>query len=160
MGMVKLPNRASHQPLRLPMQNGFSLFNPDRTLQPKQLQRCCLHRGQSQCSCPLAGLQRSPTRLPQSERGRCSECRDLIAGDNPAQYRGLPVIIGSNQCSGPVVQFQSRISQCVGDPILRELGANGTNDHSLWPSTLDNKTTNHHMLARLNKAAGADVTKA
>src|SRR5882724_12499534 len=84
---------------------------------------------------------------------------DLIAGDNPAEYCRLPVIIGSNQCSGPVVQFQSRISQYVGDPILRKLGANATNDHSLWPSTLDNKTTNHHMLARLNKAAGADVIK-
>src|SRR6266567_1569150 len=78
---------------------------------------------------------------------------DLIAGDNPAEYRRLPVIIGSNQCSGPVMQFQSRISQCVGDSMLRELGANGTNDHSLWPSTLNNKTTNHHMLASLNKAA-------
>jgi hypothetical protein len=28
---------------------------------------------------------------------------DLIAGDNPAEYRRLPVIIGSNQCSGVVV---------------------------------------------------------
>src|SRR6266550_5520452 len=82
---------------------------------------------------------------------------DLIAGDNPADDRGLPVIICTNQCSSPVVQFQSRISQYVGDPILRELRANGTNDDSLCPSTLDNKTTNHHMLARLHKAAGADV---
>ena len=86
---------------------------------------------------------------------------DLIAGDNPAEYRRLPVIIGSNQCSGPVVQFQSRISQRIGDPILRELRANRTNDHPLWPSSaLNNKTANHHMLrACLNKAAGADVTK-
>src|SRR5512133_3007085 len=84
---------------------------------------------------------------------------DLIAGDNSADYRGLPVIVGSDQRSGPVVQFQSRISQCVGDPILSKLGANGANEDSLWPTTLDNKTTNHHMLARLNKAAGADVTQ-
>jgi hypothetical protein len=27
---------------------------------------------------------------------------DLIAGDNPAEDRRLPVIIASNQCSGPV----------------------------------------------------------
>src|SRR6266496_5204554 len=46
---------------------------------------------------------------------------DLISGDDPAEYRRLPVIIGSNQCSAPVVQFQSRITQRIGDPILREL---------------------------------------
>ena len=46
---------------------------------------------------------------------------DLIAGDNPAEYRALPVIIGSNQCSGSVVKFQSRISQRIRDPKLREL---------------------------------------
>ena len=85
---------------------------------------------------------------------------DLIAGDNPAEYRRLPVIIGSNQCSAPVVQFQSGISQGIGDPKLSEFRANGTNDHPLWSSPLNNKTTNHHMLTRLNKAAGADVTKA
>src|SRR5258707_470628 len=85
---------------------------------------------------------------------------DLIAGDNSAWYCRLPVIIGSNQCSGPIVQFQPRIGQRIGDPILRELRANRTNDDSFWPSPLNNKTANHHMLARLNKAAGADVTKA
>src|SRR5882724_2849018 len=82
---------------------------------------------------------------------------DLIAGDNPPEYRCLPVIIGSNQCSGPVVQFQSRISQRIGDPKMRELRANGTNDHSLRPSALNNETANHHVLARLNKGAGGDV---
>src|SRR5882724_2790977 len=84
---------------------------------------------------------------------------DLIAGDNPPEYRCLPVIIGSNQCSGPVVQFQSRITQRIGDPKLRELRANGTNDHRLCPSPLNNKTANHHMLARLHEAAGADVAQ-
>ena len=59
---------------------------------------------------------------------------DLTAGDNPTEYRGLPVIIGADQCSGPVVQFQSRIIQRIGDPILRELGANGTNDHPRFPA--------------------------
>src|SRR6476659_4099503 len=56
---------------------------------------------------------------------------DLIAGDNSPEYRRLPVIIGSDQFAGPVVQFQSRISQSVGDPMLRELGANRSNDDSL-----------------------------
>src|SRR5215831_12476656 len=83
---------------------------------------------------------------------------DLTAGDNPADYCGLPVVIGSNQCSTPIVQFQYRITQCIGDPILGELRADRTNDHSLWPSALNDKAANHHMLARLNEAAGADVT--
>src|SRR5260221_566992 len=85
---------------------------------------------------------------------------DLIAGDNPAQDGGLPVIIGSNQCSAPVVQFQSGIRQGIGDPILSKFRANGTNDHLLRSSPLNDKTTNHHVLSRLNKTAGADVTKA
>src|SRR5215472_932504 len=84
---------------------------------------------------------------------------DLIAGDNPADDGGLPVIIGTDQCSGPIVQFQCRITQCIGDPVLRELRANGTNDHCFWPTPLNDKAANHHMLARLNEAAGADVTK-
>ena len=45
------------------------------------------------------------------------------------------------------------------DPMLRKLGPNSANDDSLWPTTLNNKTANHHVLARLNKAAGTDVTK-
>src|SRR6188768_148134 len=84
---------------------------------------------------------------------------DLIAGDNPAEYRRLPVIIGSNQCAAAVVQFQSRISQGIGDPKLSKLRTNGTNDHPLWSSALNNKTANHYVLARLNKTAGADVTQ-
>src|SRR6267378_7106066 len=85
---------------------------------------------------------------------------DLVAGDHTTQDRRLPVIIGRNQCSALVVYFQSRISQSIGDSVLRKLGTNRTNDYSLCSSPLNNKTTNHHMLARLNKAAGADVTKA
>ena len=34
---------------------------------------------------------------------------NLTASDDSADYRRLPIIIGSNQCSGPVVQFQCRI---------------------------------------------------
>ena len=85
---------------------------------------------------------------------------ELATGNDPANYRCLPIIIRANQCSGPIVQFQCRISQRVGDPMLRELGANCTNDDSFCPRPLNNKTTNHHVVARLNKAAGADVTQA
>src|SRR5262249_16058495 len=81
------------------------------------------------------------------------------ATSNGADYRGLPVIIGSNHRSSPVVQFQCRITQRIGDPMLRELRANGTNDDSLWPAPLNNETTNHRVIARLNKAARADVTQ-
>src|SRR6266850_650413 len=81
---------------------------------------------------------------------------DLIGGDNPADDRGLPVIIGTNQCSSLVVQFQLRISQCICDPILRKLRTNGTNYDFLCPTALNNEPANHHMLARLHKAAGAD----
>src|SRR5262245_57090601 len=85
----------------------------------------------------------------------------LTATDNAADYRHLPIIIGSNHPSAPVVQFQCRISQCIGNIIWRctELRANGTNDDSLWSTTLNNETANHHVIARLNKAARADVAQ-
>src|SRR6476661_1423320 len=51
---------------------------------------------------------------------------DLIPCDNAADYRGLPVVIGSNQCSGSVVQFQCRISQWIGNAKRR---ANGAHNH-------------------------------
>ena len=84
---------------------------------------------------------------------------DLIAGDNPADYRSLPVIIRGNQSSCAVVQFQCRISQCIGNIIWRctELRTNGTNNHPLWSGPLNNETANHHVVARLHKAASTDV---
>ena len=53
----------------------------------------------------------------------------LIATDDPADYRRLPIIIGSNHRSGPIVQFQCRIGQRVGNVVwgktkLRAYGAN------------------------------------
>src|SRR5215475_10619542 len=84
---------------------------------------------------------------------------DLTGGDNAADYRCLPVVIGSNRRSGPIVQFQCRISQRIGDPKLCELRANGTNDHSLWSCALNNETANFHVVSRLYKAARADVTQ-
>src|SRR5262249_36732948 len=82
---------------------------------------------------------------------------DLIAGDNSPKYRRLPVTIGGNQGSGFVVQFQPRISQWIGDAVLCELRANGTNDHSLWSCALNNETSNHHVVACLDKGASGNV---
>ena len=62
---------------------------------------------------------------------------DLVAGDNPADDRMLPVIIRGNQSSRAVVQFQCRISQCIGNTILSELRANGAHNHSLWLQSLE-----------------------
>src|SRR5215470_11411521 len=84
---------------------------------------------------------------------------DLTAGDNGADYSRLPIIIASNQPSGCIVQLQCGITQHIGDPKLRKLGAYGTDDDSLRPGPLNDKTTKHYMLARLYKAACADVTK-
>ena len=38
---------------------------------------------------------------------------DLVSGDDPADYRGLPVIIRGNQSSCAIVQFQGGIGQCT-----------------------------------------------
>src|ERR1700747_2363511 len=43
--------------------------------------------------------------------------------------------------------------------MLCELRANGTNDHSFCPSTLNNKTANHHVVASLYKTSSADVAQ-
>ena len=60
---------------------------------------------------------------------------DLVPCDNTTDYRLLPVIIRTDQCSGRVVQFQSRISQCIGNIIWRctELRANRTNNTLFGP---------------------------
>ena len=64
---------------------------------------------------------------------------DLVPCDDPADYRMLPVIIRGNQRSRAVVQFQCRISQCIGNVIWRctELRANGANNDSLWARFLE-----------------------
>src|SRR5437763_1020856 len=82
---------------------------------------------------------------------------DLIGGDNAAEYRRLPVIIGRDQCTDAIVELQCGISQYIWKPILCELRANGANDDPLWSNPLNNETANHHVVARLNEAAGADV---
>ena len=44
---------------------------------------------------------------------------DLISGNDAAYYRGLPVIVRSNQSPNAVVQLQRRIGQCIGNVIWR-----------------------------------------
>src|SRR5438876_1098313 len=57
------------------------------------------------------------------------------------------------------MQFQGRISQWIGNPILGEIRTYGANNHPLWLCSLDNKTAYHHVVAGLNKGARADITQ-
>src|SRR5436309_2718484 len=66
----------------------------------------------------------------------------LVMGDNPADDRGLPIIITANQSASAIVQFQGRILQRIGNAVLTKLRANGADNHSLWLSPLHNKPTN------------------
>src|SRR5262249_58787955 len=97
------------------------------------------------------GVHRSPTAIHY--------ILDLVVGDNPADYRCLPVVIGSNQISVAVVQFQCGILQWIGHANLTELRANGAYDHSFCSRTLDNEATNHHVVADLHKSASTDVAE-
>ena len=83
--------------------------------------------------------------------------RHLIAGDNPADDRIMPVIIRGNQSSSAVMQLQCRISQCIGNTIVSKLWANGAHNHSLWFSPLNNEPANHHVVTRLHKAASTNI---
>ncbi len=82
---------------------------------------------------------------------------DLAGRDNPADDCMLPVIIRGNQSASAIVQFQRRISECIGNAISRELRTNGTHDDPLWLGSLNNESGNHYVVARLNKAPSADV---
>src|SRR5438874_1570151 len=84
----------------------------------------------------------------------------LVVGDNSADDRRLPIIIAANQSARAIVQFQCRILQWIGNTVLTELRANSADNHSLWLSPLNNKPTNHHVVARLHKCTRTDVTQA
>src|SRR6266480_1932854 len=79
--------------------------------------------------------------------------------NNPADDCMLPVIIGSNQSSCAVVQLQGRIKQYIGNTILSQFRANGTNNYPLWFGALNNEAADHHVVARLHKAACANVAQ-
>src|SRR5438045_1983511 len=81
----------------------------------------------------------------------------LIAGDDSADDRMLPVVVRPNQSPGAVVQFQCRISQGIRNAILAELRANGTYDHVLWLSPLYDEPANHHVIASLNKTTSTNI---
>src|SRR6266481_3700103 len=83
----------------------------------------------------------------------------LLMGDNPADYRGLPIIIAANQSARAIVQFQGRILQWIGNAKLTELRSNGADNHSLGLGSLHNEPADHHVVARLHKRAGTDVAK-
>src|SRR4029077_20576470 len=76
--------------------------------------------------CRLKGVARSVAAVP--------DIGPLIGGDNPADYRIAPVVIRGNQISRAVVQFQGRISQCIGNIKWRctKLGTYGANNYPLW----------------------------
>ena len=57
------------------------------------------------------------------------------------------------------MQFQRRIRQSIGHPILTELRANGTQNHPLWLCSVNNETANHHVVAVCTKAASTDVAQ-
>src|SRR5438093_6185425 len=80
----------------------------------------------------------------------------LVMGDNSADDRSLPIIIAANQGARAIMQFQGRILQRIGNAILTELRANGADDHSLGLRALDDKSSDHHVVARLHKGAGTD----
>src|SRR6266545_3993199 len=82
---------------------------------------------------------------------------DLVCRDNPADDRSRPVIIRANQSSCPIVQFQYRISQCIGNAKLSKLGANGTNNHLFWLGPLNHESSDHHVVIGLHKGTGTDV---
>src|SRR2546430_11877912 len=67
---------------------------------------------------------------------------DLVLGDDPADDGRLPVIIGGNQSSIAIVQIQYRIGQWIGNAILTELRANGSNNHTLWCCPLNDESAN------------------
>src|SRR5262249_2564487 len=82
----------------------------------------------------------------------------LIASDNPAEDRSLPVIIGSNQRSRNIVQLQRGINHCIGNAMLSELRTYCSNNHLLCLGSLNNESPYHHVVTCLNKGPRTDVT--
>ena len=92
-------------------------INPNRTLLQAQLPWCRLPRGQSRCSYPVAVSAMIADSLADLlEHGRCLGCPDLVAGDNPADYRSSPVIVRGNQSPSAIVQLQVGSANGVGTP--------------------------------------------
>src|SRR6266566_4479030 len=84
---------------------------------------------------------------------------NLVASDNAADYRSPPVIIRGNQSPCAIVQFQCRISQCVGNAMLSELRTDSTHNDRLWTCPFNDEPANHHVVASLNERASTDVAQ-
>src|SRR5436190_4452465 len=83
---------------------------------------------------------------------------NLVVCDNPADDGSLPVIIRGKQSASAIMQFQGWISHWIGNSILTELRANGAYDHSLCSRTLYDESSDHHIIAGLDKTARADIS--
>src|SRR6266478_4532515 len=57
------------------------------------------------------------------------------------------------------MQFQRRIGQWIGHPILRELRTNGAHNHPRWLRPLNNDTANHHVVIGLYKTTSTNVAQ-
>ena len=91
---------------------------------------------------------------------RALDVADLAGGDNPADYRMLPVIVDAIKL--PVLSCSSNVgsANALGTPYGGDqLRTDRTHNHSLWGSALNNESSNHHVVVRLHKAASANVAK-
>src|SRR4029077_7134747 len=74
-------------------------------------------------------------------------------------YCPMPVIIRGNQRSRDIVQLQGGIRHCIGNAMLNELRTYRSNNYPLCLGSLNNESSDHHIVASLHKGAGGDVTK-
>src|SRR5215471_1544558 len=82
---------------------------------------------------------------------------DLVVSDDAADYRLLPIIVGGDQSSVSVVEFQCWISQEIRNPVLAKLTANSTYDHVLWLGSLYDETANHYVSVSSNETTSTDI---
>jgi hypothetical protein len=68
-----------------------------------------------------------------------------------------PAIVRGYQRSSAIVKFKRRIGQNILHPVLSELRTNRADNDSLWFGALNDKATNHHVVADLHKGTRTDV---
>ena len=71
----------------------------------------------------------------------------------------LPIIIGSDDATGAVVDFEGGISQCARHAELGQRRAKGANKDvgRACPRRSHDKSANHNVTARLDLTTGADI---
>src|SRR3954471_20441128 len=84
---------------------------------------------------------------------------DLAAGNDPPDDCMLPIIVRGNQSSCAIMQFERGILQRIGNPILTQLRSDRPYDDSFQSAASHDETTNHHVVAGLDKAASTEVTE-